>query len=222
MKNIESLYQQRAARYDIIANLYYLIGVREHSYRKSAVQAMQLGRGSRVLEIGCGTGLNFSLIEHWIGAEGSIFGSDLTSAMLKKADQRVRKHGWSNVTLVKGDACGAPKIAGPFDAVRCSFALSAFENRDRVLNVAHSFLREGGRLVILDVKYSSYKLLNPLVLHLTRYFGATEASLRWQPWEVMQSLFMNVSVRRYYFDFVFIASGEKLERSPDERPRPYT
>jgi ubiquinone/menaquinone biosynthesis C-methylase UbiE len=220
MNTIESLYQRRAARYDITANLYYFIGVREQSYRKSAVRAMQLRPGSRVLEVGCGTGLNFPLIQHWIGAEGSIVGLDLTSAMLERAGERVRKHGWSNATLVKGDARNAPNIAGPFDAVLCSFSLSALENPDRVLSLAHNSLREGGRLVVLDVKYSSYRLLNPIALWLTRYFGATEASLGWQPWKLMQSLFRNVSLRRYYFDFVFIASGEKSEQSQDQGPAP--
>ena len=54
--SVARLYQKRAENYDISANLYYLIGIREFAYRKMAVDALKLGRGDTVVEIGCGTG----------------------------------------------------------------------------------------------------------------------------------------------------------------------
>jgi len=56
---IIQLYRKRAANYDWSANLYYLIGFREFKYRKMAIQQLQLQVGDTVVEIGCGTGLNF-------------------------------------------------------------------------------------------------------------------------------------------------------------------
>ena len=49
---LKHLYRKRAANYDFSANLYYLIGFREESYRKSAVSALGLERGDTVVEIG--------------------------------------------------------------------------------------------------------------------------------------------------------------------------
>jgi hypothetical protein len=39
---IARLYKKRAGRYDLNANTYYLIGVREFAYRKMAVRALNL------------------------------------------------------------------------------------------------------------------------------------------------------------------------------------
>ena len=58
-----ALYRKRAPNYDFTANLYYLIGYREWAYRKRAVDALQLSLGDTVVEIACGTGLNFGLFE---------------------------------------------------------------------------------------------------------------------------------------------------------------
>lgn len=55
-----SLYRRRAARYDFTANLYYLVGFREWRYRERGVESLHLQQGDTVVEIGCGTGLNFT------------------------------------------------------------------------------------------------------------------------------------------------------------------
>ena len=55
--------QKEGRQYDISANLYYLIGFREHKYRKMAVDALNLKKGDTVVELGCGTGLNFTNVK---------------------------------------------------------------------------------------------------------------------------------------------------------------
>ena len=103
-EQIRDLYRKRAGRYDLTANLYYLIGFRERHYRKRAVAALDLQKGDTVVELGCGTGLNFSYLQSMVGPEGKIVGVDLTDAMLARAAQRVDRHGWRNVELVQADA----------------------------------------------------------------------------------------------------------------------
>lgn len=58
------LYRVRAKRYNFTANLYYLLGFREWRYRKRATTVLSLKPGDTVVEIGCGTGLNFSLLQN--------------------------------------------------------------------------------------------------------------------------------------------------------------
>ena len=98
---IVALYRKRAVNYDLSANLYYLIGFRVFKYRKLAVQKLQLKQGSTVVEIGCGTGLNFPLLVHAVGREGKVIGVDLTDKMLAMARARVAKNDWTNVELVQ-------------------------------------------------------------------------------------------------------------------------
>ncbi len=57
-----------------------------------------------MVEIACGTGLNFSLYHEAIEPTGRIIGIDLTDAMLEQARKRVADNGWSNVELVHSDA----------------------------------------------------------------------------------------------------------------------
>jgi hypothetical protein len=61
------LYRKRAPRYDWSAQLYYVLGFREWAYRKKAVRALRLRPGDTVVEIGCGTGLNFGLLQEAVG-----------------------------------------------------------------------------------------------------------------------------------------------------------
>ena len=90
----EALYRKRARNYDWTANLYYLIGYREWAYRRRAVAALHLGLGDTVVEMCCGTGLNFPLLQAAVGPAGRIIGVDLTDAMLDGARRRVERNGW--------------------------------------------------------------------------------------------------------------------------------
>lgn len=117
------LYRLRAAWYDFSANLYSLIGFREARYRKQAVAELGLKPGDTVVEIGCGTRLNFKNLREAVGEEGRIVGVDLTDAMLDQAGQRIVRQGWSNVMLVQCDAATyefPPEVQG----VLSTFALT--------------------------------------------------------------------------------------------------
>ena len=72
--------------------------------RSEAVDCLKLKPGDRVLEIGCGTGRNLSLLHGAVGPEGHIYGVDLSEGMLSKARQLCMKRRWSNVTLTHSDA----------------------------------------------------------------------------------------------------------------------
>ena len=99
-----SLYCKRANRYDWTTLLLYHAGFRHWAYRKRAIHSLALKQGDTVVELGCGTELNFSLLQKQIGPRGRIIGVDLTDAMLDGANARIASAGWSNVQLVKSDA----------------------------------------------------------------------------------------------------------------------
>jgi SAM-dependent methyltransferase len=76
-EEVNEVYRRRARFYDWSVNTYYPIGFRWWAYRRRAIAALQLGRGATVVEIGCGTGLNFGLVQQRIGPTGRLFGVDL-------------------------------------------------------------------------------------------------------------------------------------------------
>ena len=118
--------------------------------RREAVSRLMLHPDSRVLEVGCGTGLNFDLILQKLDpARGRVVGMDFSSAMLDRARQRVLGRGWSNVMLIQGDATAVP-LVGPFDAILFAYSLAMISDWQTALDEAVNILAPGGRLVVLE------------------------------------------------------------------------
>src|SRR5215813_9089883 len=89
-------YRKKAKRYDITSRLYPVPGYPQRTQRLRAVQALGLRTGDTVIDMACGTGLNFPLLQQAIGPGGRILGVDLTDAMLTRAQARIEANGWSN------------------------------------------------------------------------------------------------------------------------------
>ncbi|MCL4865691.1 MAG: methyltransferase domain-containing protein [Gemmatimonadales bacterium] len=101
---IRGRYQRLAPNYDRSLILLRLCGFREQHYRREAVRALALRPGATVVDLGCGTGRNLPLLTSAVGPKGRVIGVDLTSAMLRAAERRIRAHQWTNVELVEADA----------------------------------------------------------------------------------------------------------------------
>ena len=69
-------YRKKAKHYDITSRLYPVPGYPQRPQRLRAVHALGLGAGDSVIDVACGTGLNFPLIEEVIGPAGRIVGVD--------------------------------------------------------------------------------------------------------------------------------------------------
>ncbi|MCG6970554.1 MAG: methyltransferase domain-containing protein [Gammaproteobacteria bacterium] len=50
---------------------------------------MQLAPGGTVVDLGCGTGLNFPLLQQAVGPVGRVISVDLSAEMLARAGKRV-------------------------------------------------------------------------------------------------------------------------------------
>jgi demethylmenaquinone methyltransferase/2-methoxy-6-polyprenyl-1,4-benzoquinol methylase len=208
--HIAHLYHRRAARYDFSANLYYLLGFREHAYRKKAVAALELNPGDTVVELGCGTGLNFPLLQRAVGPQGKIIGVDLTREMLSEANKRVKQHGWNNVRLVQADAAAYDFPQG-IGGVLSTFALTLVPEYDAVIQRAAAALEPGKRCVVLDLKQPLQMplWLVRLAVALTTPFGVSLDLAGRHPWESMEQHLEKVDFKEYYLGFAYIAVGER-------------
>jgi ubiquinone/menaquinone biosynthesis C-methylase UbiE len=206
---LRDLYRKRAANYDFSANLYYLIGFREVRYRKRAIAALGLKRGDTVVEVGCGTGLNFTYLLQSIGENGRLIGVDLTDAMLEKAMRRVQRHGWHNVKLVEADAAAYVFPAG-IQGVLSTFALTLVPDYEQVIKNAADALAVGGRFVIADLKKpEQWPLwLVKLGARITKPFGVSLDLTDRKPWEVMRKYYSHVTVTELFGGTVYIAMGD--------------
>ncbi len=207
---VRDLYRKRAKHYDFSANLYYLIGFRETKYRKMAISQLVLKPGDTLVEIGCGTGLNFRYELHDLGQTGRLIGVDLTDAMLQQAETRVKTNHWGNVTLVQSDAAQY-SFPDNVNGVFSSFALTLVSEYESIIERAWHALPAGGRLVILDLKRpEAWPLWVAKVgIAITKPFGVSLDISDRKPWEVMKRYFRNVTVTDLYGGFVYIATGVK-------------
>lgn len=207
---IIALYRKRAANYDLSANLYYLIGFREFKYRKLAVQKLQLKQGSTVVEIGCGTGLNFPLLVHAVGREGKVIGVDLTDKMLAMARARVAKNDWTNVELVQADAAGYA-FPDNVNGIISTFAITLIPEFEEIMRRGAEALAPQGRMVIADLRKPDRWPLSivKILVWLTRPFGTSlEIALR-KPWEAMGRYLTDTGIIKLYGGFTYISWGEK-------------
>lgn len=208
-QDLLEIYRKRAKHYDWTANLYYLIGYREWAYRKRAVEALDLSRGDTVVEMCCGTGLNFALLERRVGHEGRIIGVDVNDAMLAQAEERVAKERWRNIQLVEEDAT-AYEFPQGVDGVLTTFAITLVPEYDEVIKKAASAFRSHGRMVILDFKKPSWapRWLTKLMVAITAPFGVTLEMADRHPWESLERCFPRTWKSELYRGFSYIAVGE--------------
>lgn len=104
----------------------------------------------RVLDLGCGTG-TLSVLLASLGYV--VVGADLSGGMLARARAKASSAG-VEVPLVQGDAA-APPVSGPFDAPVCRHVLWALPDPGRCLARWAALLRPGGRLVLVEGRWST-------------------------------------------------------------------
>ncbi|MEO7018406.1 MAG: methyltransferase domain-containing protein [Leifsonia sp.] len=205
------IYRKKAKHYDVTSRLYPAPGYPQRVQRLRAVQALGLRPGDTVVDIACGTGLNFSLIQEAIGRGGRIVGVDLTDAMLARAGERVEANGWSNVSLVQADAAdfGFP---AEVDAILSTYAMTQVPECGQVIAHGAAALSRGGRWVVLDLKIpdSTPRWLSRLGIAAVRNSASLDEWIMRRPWETIRAAMQDLadpSWTELCFGTAFLAAG---------------
>jgi SAM-dependent methyltransferase len=132
---LRSLYGRyaRLGIYDALPAL-ACVGKRSKARRRLA-SALALQPGDRVLDIGCGTGLNFEALLAQIGAAGSLVGVDITPEMLDRAHKRATREGWANLELVHRSQCRYRMGHLPMSLIDAALRLSKALQRQEGLRI---------------------------------------------------------------------------------------
>jgi ubiquinone/menaquinone biosynthesis C-methylase UbiE len=220
-------YRKKAGHYDVTSRLYPAPGYPQRAQRLRAVRALGLRPGGTVIDLACGTGLNFPLLQEAVGPGGRIVGVDLTDAMLARAADRVKASGWGNVTLVQADAASYDFPAGA-DAILSTYALTQVPECAQVIAHGAAALGAGGRWAVLDLKVpaSTPAWLAHLGTATVRPFAAIDQWITRRPWEViraaMREELADFTWTELFFGTAFLAAGSRPpgpEGAGSERPR---
>ena len=208
---IINVYQKRASSYNSDVKLFNLIGWRVNYYRGIAVQLMNLKKGNTVIDLCCGTGLNFPHLYKAVGDKGKIIGVDLSADMLNEAKRQVSNQGWNNVTLINADAAKFNFPKG-IDGIISSYAISLIPEYDSIIQAGSLSLATGGRFIILDFKKPNKwpewfsKLM--VLLFIKPYGGTYEMKDR-HAWESLEKYLQLVDFKEFYSGSTYIATAEK-------------
>ncbi len=203
-------YRKYAKDYDFAVKLYRLLGIKIGKYRKITVKALELSKGDTVVELGCGTGLNFPLILEAIGQEGKLIGVDLVDKMLDQARKRIKENGWKNVELIQSDFAEY-KFPEGIDGIFSTGALSYSPHYDKIIKKGHNALKTGKNFVILDFKMSKgpARIFAPIFLFFTKPFVANKEYLEQTAWKSIEKYFEKTSYMEGWGGFLYISVGKK-------------
>jgi ubiquinone/menaquinone biosynthesis C-methylase UbiE len=207
-------YRKNAKHYDLTCRLYPAPGYPHPAQRRRAVAALGLRPGDSVVDLACGTGLNFPPIEEAIGPDGRIVGVDLTDAMLAQAQDRRDANGWTNISLVQADAAEFD-FPTEVDAILCTYALTQVPECAEVIAHGTAALSGGGRWVVLDLKApdNTPRRLAQLATAIVRPFASIDEWLMRRPWDViraaMQEELVDVCWTELSFGTAFLAAGSR-------------
>lgn len=110
------------------------------------IRTLSLPPGSRVLEVGVGTGLSLSAYPR----HARVVALDRSAEMLKHAQRKVERLRLRHVRLVEGDALALPFSDASFDYVMAFHVITVVPDHARLLAEARRVLRPGGTCVVIN------------------------------------------------------------------------
>jgi len=107
--------------------------------------------GDRVVDVGCGAGIDTLIAAKMVGPEGAVVGVDMTPAMLDKARRGAAEGGFANVEFRQGFGEELPVEDGWADVVISNGVLNLMPDKPRALGEMARVLAPGGRLQVADI-----------------------------------------------------------------------
>lgn len=196
--------------YDLFSNFYdAALDELYAESRKKAIELLDIKDGQSVIDVACGTGVNFKHIKsknkHIV-----LYGTDYSAGMLKKGQIAIEKNNWTDTFLFQADARNLStetieKLANKkisFDRIICALGLSVIPEWELVLDNLIGLLNENGKIVIIDV-YAEKRNFNSWLVE-----KVANADLNRKIWQTLETKTDNF--QKEYMPVSEIKVGGKL------------
>lgn len=158
-EKIRNLFDDIAPEYDKLNHILSLDI--DKSWRRKAVRkTIDTHKKMQILDVACGTG-DFALAIARKAAPGSrITGIDLSEGMMKIGREKISREGMEDMICLRQGDCESLEFPdSTFDRVTAAFGVRNFENIPEGLRQMHRVLKDGGKLVILELSVPQNRLM---------------------------------------------------------------
>ncbi|WP_338451793.1 demethylmenaquinone methyltransferase [Niallia oryzisoli] len=145
-EKVHHVFEKISNHYDKMNSV---ISFKQHvKWRTDIMNRMKVQKGSKALDVCCGTADWTIAIAEAVGPEGEVIGLDFSQNMLKVGKEKVRH--LKQVELVHGNAMELPFPDNSFDYVTIGFGLRNVPDVMQVLKEMHRVVKPGGMVVCLE------------------------------------------------------------------------
>jgi SAM-dependent methyltransferase len=114
------------------------------------VKALEIRDGSRVADLGAGTGYFTWRLARDAGPTGKVLAVDIQQAMLDLTAQAVQQHGLLNVDYVLATPRDPKLPEGSLDMVFIAYSYHEFADPEMIMEGVRRSLKPGGRLAVVE------------------------------------------------------------------------
>ena len=193
---------------DFLADYYDRIAFTEKSkFRRNQIELMDISKGEKVLEVGCGTGALSILSKIAVGESGEVEGIDIAPKMISNAQQKTRKANLK-INFNIASVHELPYPDNYFDLVISSFMFHHLpvEVKKKGLEEIYRVLKEEGRFFLCDF-CSPHILTFPLMYLIFIWISSTRYQLLGKfPGLIRECKFKTVELRKKgaFFEYYLI------------------
>ena len=205
-ENMDRMYRMQRYFYDLTRK-YYLLG------RDQLLDDMNIQRGERVLEAGCGTARNLIVLakRH---PDAMFYGLDASAAMLETAQAKADAAGVKNLDLQTAladdfTADGTFELSEKFDKIFFSYSISMIPPWRESIENALNNVKRGGEVFIVDF-YDQRDLPGPFRSFLKWWLMKFHVKFWPELMPYLESLPHNVVIRPLFRRYSFIASIKQV------------
>lgn len=171
-ERVHQVFQSISKRYDMMNSV---ISFQRHkAWRKDTMARMNVKKGTKALDVCCGTADWTLAMAEAVGEEGKAIGLDFSENMLEVGKTKVKNQNKNNVDLIHGNAMELPFEDNTFDYVTIGFGLRNVPDYNQVIKEMYRVVKPGGRVVCLEtsqptvpvfrqVYYGYFKFVMPVL-----------------------------------------------------------